>query len=514
MEDRTQQIVLVAYLISALMFVFSLKGLSHQESAKRGNFLGMMGMLVALVTTCIAVYLKSTANWWLGFVIFIATTICGSLLGVLMAVRVSMQGMPYLVALLNAFGGLAAVLAGIALVFDPTLLSMTSAEKYFAKIEIFLGVLIGAITFLGSIIAMLKLMEKPLFYVTQKENGKAVVGADGKPKKRGVWFPSKPFILPCRPVWDVMMFCVMIGCLVVFLLAENLTIFPHGYNTWAERIAVLATMVIGFIWAFFFVMAIGGADMPVVVSMLNSCSGWAGALTGFMVSNVLLIITGSLVGSSGTILSIIMCDAMNRSIPAVLLGGFGGGPAKKQQGREYGEANKTNPDEFANLLLDEAEDIIIVPGYGMAAARAQTQVAQLTNILTSKGKTVRFAIHPVAGRLPGHMNVLLAEADVPYDMVFEMDEINKDMPACDVVLVIGANDIVNPDAETDPASPIAGMPVLQVWKAKNVVVMKRSLGGAGYAGVVNPLFYNKNTMMFLGGAGTNLDKLNVALQKE
>lgn len=523
LSTRIDQLVLVGTIVAALFFVFCIKGLSHQTSAKRGNFLGVAGMLISIGVACFGIY-YNLKNWWVGMILFFALAIIGGIFGLVLAIRVSMQGMPYLVALLNSFGGLAAALTGVGLIFDPDFsnsTTLTYTDRLFAKIESYLGVLIGSITFFGSVIAMLKLYESPLWHktetkvvhdeVTGRTRKEVVLDAKGKPKKVGVWFPSGPKQLPGRFIFDLVMFAIMAASLFFLLFADHDVLKANRVTV--EQIAIIATFVIGFLWAVQFVMAIGGADMPVVVSMLNSCSGWSGSFAGFMVNSSLLIISGSLVASSGTILSLIMCRAMNRSLFKVLLGGFGGGPAKKKEGAKVqGEAHPVTAEPLANYIMaDECKQIIIVPGYGMAAARAQQAVASFTQLCIKEGKTVRFAIHPVAGRLPGHMNVLLAEADVPYDIVLSMDDINADFPKTDFVFVIGANDIVNPDAEDDPSSPIAGMPVLQVWKSKLVVVSKRSMGGAGYAGVENPLFFRPNTQMYLGSAKESLEALLVAM---
>jgi NAD(P) transhydrogenase subunit beta len=392
----------------------------------------------------------------------------GAVIGITVAARVQMTAMPELVAILHSFVGLAAVLVGFASYLDPEA-HFEGVEKTIHEVEIYLGVLIGAVTFTGSVIAFGKLSAR---------------------------ITSKPLYLPARH-WlnlGLGLACVWLG--YVFVGAEG---------TASGLLPLFIMTLIAFAFGVHMVMAIGGADMPVVISMLNSYSGWAAAATGFMLNNDLLIVTGALVGSSGAILSYIMCRAMNRKFLAVIAGGFGteGGTVAASAEGEQGEVVATSVEETAELLRD-AKSVVIVPGYGMAVAQAQHTIFDITKKLRDKGVNVRFAIHPVAGRMPGHMNVLLAEAKVPYDIVLEMDEINEDFPETDAVLVIGANDIVNPSAQTDPASPIAGMPVLEVWKSKTVVVMKRSMA-TGYAGVQNPLFFHDNTVMLFGDAKASVD---------
>ncbi|SPA43031.1 pyridine nucleotide transhydrogenase (proton pump), beta subunit [Cupriavidus taiwanensis] len=449
----------IAYLAASALFILSLSGLSHPATARRGNMLGIAGMVIAVMTTVLA----GSPD---GIAIIIVAMVVGGIAGAMLARRVEMTQMPQLVAVLHSFVGLAAVLVGYANYLEPTTLS--GAEKAIHEVETYLGILIGAVTFTGSIIAFLKLQ-----------------GTMG----------GKPMLLPGRHVLNAgaLVVCVWLG--YAFLSAPD----PQ------QGLVPLAAMtVIALLVGAHLVLAIGGADMPVVVSMLNSYSGWAAAATGFMLGNDLLIITGALVGSSGAILSYIMCKAMNRKFLSVILGGFG---AVQAQGAatEQGEVLPVSSEEVSSLLKD-ANEVIIVPGYGMAVAQAQGTISEIARRLRAQGVNVRFGIHPVAGRLPGHMNVLLAEARVPYDIVLEMEEINDDFDKADVVLVVGANDIVNPGALEDPASPIAGMPVLEVWKAKTVVVSKRSMA-AGYAGVDNPLFYKDNTRMWFGDAKGSVDAL-------
>ncbi len=448
-----------SYLAAGALFILSLNGLSHQESSRRGNLFGMIGMAIAVGATILSGQVG-------GFEKLFPAMIIGGLIGAFIASRVAMTQMPELVAILHSFVGLAAVLVGISSYLDPTS-HFEGAEKVIHGVEIYIGVFIGAITFTGSVIAFGKL---------------------------SAMISSKPLMLPARHWLNLIaiLACVYFG--YVFLNAES-----HN----AGLVPLLIMTAIAFIIGIHLIMAIGGADMPVVVSMLNSYSGWAAAATGFMLGNTALIIVGSLVGSSGAILSYIMCRAMNRKFINVILGGFGTSGGAAAAGDEAGEVTATSAEEVAGMLKD-ASEVIIVPGYGMAVAQAQNIVSEITTKLRNKGTKVRFGIHPVAGRLPGHMNVLLAEAKVPYDIVLEMDELNEDFPETDVSLVIGANDIVNPSAQTDPNSPIAGMPVLEVWKAKTCVVLKRSMA-SGYAGVDNPLFYKENTEMLFGDARESMD---------
>ena len=460
MENLYPSSVTLAFLVAAALFVLALRGLSNQESAKRGNLFGIVGMALAIVAT----------PFIPGFEIHplvIAAIVGGGALGAVLAIRVGMTQMPELVALLHSFVGVAAVLVGFALQLDAHHLDLTH------KIEIYIDVIIGAITVTGSILAFLKL--------------------------RGS-VSGKPLLLPARHLLNLGMLAAIIGFAVLY---------GDGGHTWALVAGAAVACVLGV----HLVAAIGGADMPVVVSMLNSYSGWTAAAAGFMLSNDLLIVTGALVGSSGAILSYIMCRAMNRSIWNVIFGGFGADPPKPAPGAAAAPAGEVQDIDQAGLVdrLLDAKHVVIVPGYGMAVARAQHAVRELTELLRARDIEVRFAIHPVAGRLPGHMNVLLAEASVPYDIVLEMDEINGDLPTTDVVIVIGANDIVNPGAEDDPASPIYSMPVLQVWKSKLVVVNKRSRA-AGYAGVDNPLFYKPVTRMLFGDAKGAVEKLVTELR--
>jgi NAD(P) transhydrogenase subunit beta len=461
MTGLTQSQLAVPYLIAGVLFIMSLSGLAKQETAGRGNVFGMLGMGIAIGATFLAADLQINAY-------VIGSVVIGGAIGVVMAARVVMTGMPQLVAILHSFVGLAAVLVGIS-----TYLSNQHAGVVHG-IEVWIGVAIGAVTFTGSIIAWAKL--------------------------RGS-MSGTPLLLPGRHFLNLAMVGVTVALMVPFLQGHSVGGFS-GVELLYLMTAITALLGVHL------VMAIGGADMPVVVSLLNSYSGWAAAASGFMLNNNALIITGALVGSSGAILSFIMCEAMNRSIWNVVFGGFGtasGGAPSPSAAGSQGEVTEMDAASVAATLMD-ASNVVIVPGYGMAVARAQHLVNDLTRILRDSGKTVRYAIHPVAGRLPGHMNVLLAEAGVPYDIVLEMDELNDDFPKTDVVLVIGANDIVNPGAQTDTASPIYGMPVLEAWKAKTVVVFKRGMG-AGYAGVANPLFFHDNTRMLFGNAGDTIAAL-------
>ena len=463
----------VAYVAAAVLFVLSLAGLSKQTSARGGNILGIIGMLLAIGATIFGMMVG-------GYTMMVVAIAAAVVVGAVLAVRVPMTGMPELVAMLHSFVGLAAVLVGISSHMD-TNSEIPSGELMIHDIEIFIGVFIGAITFTGSIVAFLKL--------------RGTIG-------------GKPLTLPGRHIINLIMAVTCIGLGVWFCQESHNSDGSHNAGGQAMTALLVMTGVASLIGVHL-VMAIGGADMPVVVSMLNSYSGWAASAAGFMLKNHLLIATGALVGSSGAILSYIMCAAMNRSFISVILGGFGGGGGGPAAAVE-GTVTEFSVDDTVDML-DEANSIVIVPGYGMAVAQAQHSLAEVVKILTAKNKQVRFAIHPVAGRLPGHMNVLLAEANVPYDIVLEMDELNDDLPQTDAVLVIGANDIVNPAALEDPNSPIAGMPVLEVWSAANCVVMKRGLA-TGYAGVDNPLFYKDNTQMLFGDAKKNVDAILRALQ--
>ncbi|SMC93621.1 Re/Si-specific NAD(P)(+) transhydrogenase subunit beta [Janibacter indicus] len=478
-------VVTAAYIVAALLFILSLAGLSKHESAKHGNWFGMAGMTIALLATIAlvidGVYGEGEATdagkWGLG--VLVVTMALGGLIGVRIARRVEMTGMPELIAMMHSFVGLAAVLVG----YNTFLASHGDSPEAVAEHqrlesidmvgihngEVFIGVFIGAVTFTGSIVAYLKLSAK---------------------------MKSSPLVLPARHWLNLLAVIVSIGLCVWFVISPS--IVPLGIMT-----------VIALLFGWHLVASIGGGDMPVVVSMLNSYSGWAAAAAGFMLSNDLLIVTGALVGSSGAFLSYIMCKAMNRSFISVIAGGFGSDGQVTGEDKDYGEHREIQAEQVAELL-SEASSVVIAPGYGMAVAQAQYPVADLTAQLRAKGVDVRFGIHPVAGRLPGHMNVLLAEAKVPYDVVLEMDEINDDFPETDVVLVIGANDTVNPAASEDPGSPIAGMPVLEVWNAKDVIVFKRSMA-TGYAGVQNPLFFRDNTQMLFGDAKDKVGEILKAL---
>jgi len=452
------------YLFACILFILSLGGLSSQESAKRGVLFGIVGMIIAVLATILGV--KDGQN---GYVYIIAAIAIASVIGIIVARKVEMTSMPQLVAILHSFVGLAAVLVGFGSYIDPHSQALSGVEKQIHLVEVFIGIFIGAITFTGSIIAWGKL--------------------DGKIR-------SKPLLYPGRHAVNIILVILSVILGVLFVQAPG----TEG------MLYLLVMTAIALFIGVMMVMAIGGADMPVVVSMLNSYSGWAAAAAGFMLGNDLLIVTGALVGSSGAILSIIMCEAMNRSFLSVIFGGFGAAPVASGGSQEIeGEVTSISHQETAELLK-EAKFIVIVPGYGMAVAKAQYPIFEMVERLRKQGKIVRFAIHPVAGRLPGHMNVLLAEAKIPYDIVLEMDEINDDMPDTDVVMVIGANDVVNPGAIDDPSSPIYGMPVIKVWEAAKVIVMKRSMS-AGYAGVENPLFYKDNTDMLYGDAKDSVVKI-------
>jgi len=461
----------VAYIGAAILFILSLGGLSNPETSRRGNFYGMLGMTIAVLATVLGPRVTAT-----GLPYIVGALAVGGAIGVYAARKVQMTQMPELVALMHSLVGLAACLVGFASYVD-TSIEFTGVEKKIHEVEIYVGILIGAVTFSGSIIAFLKLSGK--------------IG-------------GKPLLLPARHWLNLLALLAVIWFGVQFLNAPDVE---------SGKVPLAIMTIIALLFGIHMVMAIGGADMPVVVSMLNSYSGWAAAATGFMLSNDLLIVTGALVGSSGAILSYIMCRAMNRNFFSVIAGGFGtGGGATPAAavGQPQGEVTAVSAVETADMLRN-AKNVIIVPGYGMAVAQAQHTVYEITKLLREKDVNVRFGIHPVAGRMPGHMNVLLAEAKVPYDIVLEMDEINEDFPETDVSMVIGANDIVNPAAEDDPTSPIAGMPVLQVWKSKTSIVMKRSMA-SGYAGVDNPLFFKENNRMLFGDAKKMLDEVLVALK--
>ncbi|QEF98386.1 NAD(P) transhydrogenase subunit beta [Stieleria maiorica] len=460
-----QSLATVAYIVAAVLFILSLAGLSHQTSAKRGNLLGIIGMLLAIGATIVGV--MSGGRLWMA-----AAIIPAALIGARLAVRLSMDHLPQLVAILHSFVGLAAVLVGLSSHIDPGV-EVPEGELLIHKIEIYVGVFIGALTFTGSIVAFLKLAE--------------LIG-------------GRALTLPGRHVINLLLLLACVGLGIWYCRVEAV----------AATTPLLIMTAISSLIGVHMVMAIGGADMPVVVSMLNSYSGWAAAAAGFMLKNHLLIVTGALVGSSGAILSYIMCAAMNRSFISVIMGGFGTGSGAAAAVVEGTTKEFSVEDTIA--MLEEAQSIVIVPGYGMAVAQAQHSLAEVVRTLLKRNKEVRFAIHPVAGRLPGHMNVLLAEANVPYDIVLEMDEINEDMSDTDAILVIGANDIVNPAALDDPNSPIAGMPVIEVWTAKTCVVMKRGMA-TGYAGVGNPLFFKDNTYMLFGDAKQNIDAILKGLQR-
>ncbi|MDT0604570.1 Re/Si-specific NAD(P)(+) transhydrogenase subunit beta [Thalassotalea castellviae] len=466
--EFSQGLISAAYIIAALLFIFSLAGLSKQESAETGNWYGIVGMFIALIATIADPRVSNVA-------VIIGAMAIGSFIGLRLAKKVEMTEMPELVAILHSFVGLAAVLVGFNSYFGmghSEHIAFTAEQQMAINIhlvEVFLGVFIGAVTFTGSVVAFAKL--------------------------RGV-INSAALMLPHRHKLNLAAGIVSFILMIIFV--QN-----GGGNA-----ALYLMTVIALIFGWHLVASIGGADMPVVVSMLNSYSGWAAAAAGFMLSNDLLIVTGALVGSSGAILSYIMCKAMNRSFISVIAGGFGTDVVVDND-KDYGEHSEVQAEDVADML-SQAKSVIITPGYGMAVAQAQYPVYELTQKLISKGVNVRFGIHPVAGRLPGHMNVLLAEAKVPYDIVLGMDEINEDFAQTDVVLVIGANDTVNPAASEDPSSPIAGMPVLEVWHAKKVIVFKRSMN-TGYAGVQNPLFFKDNSQMLFGDAKESVEKISKAL---
>ncbi|UMM06179.1 Re/Si-specific NAD(P)(+) transhydrogenase subunit beta [Vibrio campbellii] len=460
-------LVQAAYIIAALFFILSLAGLSKQESARKGNYYGIAGMAIALIATIFSPNAE-------GFVWVIIAMVIGGSIGIHYAKKVEMTQMPELVAILHSFVGMAAVLVGYNSYLEPpapvsTDLAGIHAEHVIHLVEVFLGVFIGAVTFTGSVVAFGKL--------------------------RGT-ISSSPLNLPHKHKMNLAAIVVSTLLMIYFVKADG------------SMFALIVMTLIAFAFGYHLVASIGGADMPVVVSMLNSYSGWAAAAAGFMLANDLLIVTGALVGSSGAILSYIMCKAMNRSFISVIAGGFGQEVVISSD-EEQGEHRETSAEEVAEMLKN-SKSVIITPGYGMAVAQAQYPVHEITETLRNQGIEVRFGIHPVAGRLPGHMNVLLAEAKVPYDIVLEMDEINDDFPETDTVLVIGANDTVNPAALEDPNSPIAGMPVLEVWNAQNVVVFKRSMN-TGYAGVQNPLFFKENSSMLFGDAKESVEAIFKAL---
>jgi H+-translocating NAD(P) transhydrogenase subunit beta len=463
----------IAYLGAAILFILCLGGLSNQETSRRGNLYGMIGMAIAVLATIFGPHVTTA-----GLPYIIGAMVAGAAIGLYAARIVQMTQMPELVALMHSLVGLAAMLVGYANFIDPAVAAtLTPAENTIHEIEMYLGVLIGAVTFAGSVIAFGKLSAR---------------------------ITGKPVLLPGRHLLN------LAGLIAVIYFGYA---FVNAHSVAEAMTPMIVMTVVALLFGVHMVMAIGGADMPVVVSMLNSYSGWAAAATGFMLNNDLLIVTGALVGSSGAILSYIMCSAMNRNFLSVIAGGFGtdsSAPAAAGAAQPAGEVIPVTAVEAAEILKD-AKSVIIVPGYGMAVAQAQHTVNEITQALRARGVNVRFGIHPVAGRMPGHMNVLLAEAKVPYDIVFEMDELNDDFPDTDVAIVIGANDIVNPAAQDDPTSPIAGMPVLEVWKAKHSIVMKRSMA-SGYAGVDNPLFYKDNNRMLFGDAKKMLDEVLAALK--
>ena len=463
------ELVTVSYIGAIILFILTLGGLSHQETARKGNLYGMIGMTMAVLATIFGPQVTSNTH-----LIIIAMLVGGSV-GITLAKKVEMTQMPELVAILHSLVGIAAVLVGYVNFMGGS--GLTGIEKSIHEVEIYVGVLIGAITFSGSVIAFCKLSGK---------------------------ISGSPLMLPARH-W------LNLGLLISSIYFGY--DFVHQGHVGGDQMIPLMIMTgIALLFGIHMVMAIGGADMPVVVTMLNSYSGWAASATGFMLSNDLLIVVGALVGSSGAILSFIMCRAMNRNFISVIAGGFGTGTGAVATGtvEDQGEVVSIETHEVASLL-ENAKEIMIIPGYGMAVAQAQHTVNEITKTLRDKKINVRFGIHPVAGRMPGHMNVLLAEAKVPYDIVFEMDEINDDFPTTDVSIIIGANDIVNPSAQDDPNSPIAGMPVLECWKGTTTIVLKRSMA-TGYAGVQNPLFFKENTRMYFGDAKETLDAVLKELQ--
>jgi proton-translocating NAD(P)+ transhydrogenase subunit beta len=460
----SEGLVTVSYIGATILFILTLGGLSNQETARRGNLYGMIGMAIAILATVFGPEVTSNIH------LIIIMMLIGGTIGIVLAKKVEMTQMPELVAILHSLVGLAAVLVGYVNFMDETITFPTHAEKVIHEVEIYIGILIGAVTFSGSVIAFGKLSGK--------------IG-------------GSPMLLPARHWFNL-------GLLIItFYVGYE---FVQQAETGGGMVPLMIMTGIALLFGIHMVMAIGGADMPVVVSMLNSYSGWAASATGFMLGNDLLIVVGALVGSSGAILSYIMCRAMNRNFISVIAGGFGtdtGGSSSDASAEDQGEVVAIDTDEVASLLLD-AKEVMIIPGYGMAVAQAQHTVHEITQTLRDKGINVRFGIHPVAGRMPGHMNVLLAEAKVPYDIVFEMEEINDDFPDIDVSIIIGANDIVNPSALDDPNSPIAGMPVLECWKGGTTIVLKRGMA-TGYAGVQNPLFFKENTRMYFGDAKESLD---------
>jgi len=473
MENLLSSFQAIAYILAALLFILALAGLSQQKSAARGNTLGIIGMAVALVVVIVVALAGSGSHLLTAICIFVVTIAIGAVIGVWRAKSVQMTEMPQLVAMLHSFVGAAAVLVG----FNSFLATpgANTPENAYHLGEVGLAVFIGAVTLTGSIVAFLKLSAK---------------------------ISGKPLTLPGRNILNLVACIACIACIGWLITTRGVE---------AGLVPLVIITVVSLLLGAHLVLAIGGGDMPVVVSMLNSYSGWAAAMAGFTLGNDLLIITGALVGSSGAYLSYIMCKGMNRSFISVILGGFGEGATKGGgEAKDYGTHTEIDA-EGAALALKNAKRVVITPGYGMATAQAQFPVADLARKLQAMGVDVKFGIHPVAGRMPGHMNVLLAEAKVPYDSVYEMDEINDDFGDVDVVLVIGANDTVNPSALTEPDSPIAGMPVLRVWEAEQVIALKRKMGNAGYSGVVNPLFYNDNTDMLLGDAKASVEAIIAAL---
>lgn len=457
----TTNLQIAAYLFASILFILSLSGLSSQNSAKKGIWYGIIGMLIAITATLSGVNIN-------GYVYIIIALIIASIIGIAIARKVEMTSMPQLIALLHSFVGLAAVLVGYSSFINPNVELMENAEKIIHMVEVYIGIFIGAITFTGSIIAWGKLNEN---------------------------ISGKPLNFKFKDSLNIILLIIVIILGVLFIMQmdeSNAIIYLIGMTLIASFFGVIM------------VMAIGGADMPVVISMLNSLSGWTASAAGFMLGNDLLIVTGALVGSSGAILSIIMCEAMNRPFFSVILGGFG---QEQKTGKKIEGIVQSITHKDTAELLNQANTIVIVPGYGMAVAKAQYLIHDLVIKLQAKGKIIKFGIHPVAGRLPGHMNVLLAEANIPYDIVLEMDEINPELKETDVVMVIGANDTVNPSAMEDEDSPIYGMPTIEVWKAKKVIVMKRSMA-VGYAGVENPLFYKENTSLLYGDARESVEKIN------
>ena len=458
------EVVRALYIAATVLFIITLRGLSNQESSRVGNLYGMLGMTIAIVATLLGPYV--TKNYLIIFVLMLS----GASIGLYLAKKVQMTQMPELVAILHSLVGLAAVLVGYVNFFDVTNI-LAGVEKTIHQVEIYIGIFIGAVTFSGSIIAFGKLSG---------------------------YMSGNPFLLPARHWLNLLVI------LIIIYLGYSFSV-----NTESAFNSLIIMTILALLFGIHLVIAIGGADMPVVVSMLNSYSGWAASATGFMLSNDLLIVVGALVGSSGAILSYIMCKAMNRSFVSVIAGGFGTEPTSSGSTQDQGEVIAIDSNELSEMLLT-AKKVMIIPGYGMAVSQAQHTVNEIIKVLKGRNVNVSFAIHPVAGRMPGHMNVLLAEAKVPYDVVFEMDEVNDDFDQVDVSIIIGANDIVNPSALDDPNSPIAGMPVLECWRGKTTVVLKRGMA-TGYAGVQNPLFFKDNTRMLFGDAKKTMDEVLLRL---